>query len=105
MTASRLEAVKVREVPDDLPDTNAIIQAAAKAQMQQAVATEMLMTAIKALSQRFVVALSNLFTLITVASAFYLWAMSIDTISTLKIIGLSIYSAFILALNMWGRRK
>lgn len=95
---SRLEVVAERNVDEEhAPDTRA-------AQLN-VVATQMLMTALKALSQRFVVALSNLFTLLTAASAFYLWMICLPEISVLKIVGLSIYSVFILALNVWGRRK
>lgn len=95
---SRLEAVKSREVSDteqrdDAPFVN------------HEEATKMLLMALQALGQRFVVALSNLFTLLTAASAFYLWLVALPELDILKIVGLSIYSIFVLALNIYGRRK
>ncbi len=66
--------------------------------------SQMLLLALTALGQRFVVALSNLFTLLTAASAFYLWLIALPTLDPTKIVGLSIYSCFVLALNIFGRR-
>lgn len=95
---SRLEAIRSREVTDQT-------QAPADPAPDHAVATKMLLMAIQALGQRFVVALSNLFTLLTAGSAFYLWLSALPTLDVLKIVGLSIYSLFVLALNIYGRRK
>ena len=110
---SRLGVVGVREVPDANAEKEAAIQQraseaeqmAARAQGQQAVATEMLLTALTALSKRTLVALANLFVLLTVASAFYLWLVALPDLDTMKIIGCSIYSLFILLMNVYGRHK
>lgn len=98
---SRLQAVETREVPDEAVPA----RASQERNQTHEVATKMLLMAIQALSQRFVVALSNLFTLLTAASAFYLWMMALPEIDVLKIVALSIYSVFVLALNIYGRRK
>ena len=64
----------------------------------------MLTLALKALSQRALVALADLFTLLTVGSAFWLWA-SIPAPNDRQIIALSIYACFVLAANYIVRRK
>lgn len=61
-------------------------------------AIRLLMLALGALSQRALVAVADLFTLLTVASAFWLWR-SIPDPNELQIIALSIYAAFVLAAN------
>lgn len=103
---SRLLAIKSADVGDDETLGSAKQQASTTAAAQaHQVATAMLMTALRALSQRFIVALANLFTLLTAASAFYLWLQALPELNMLKIIGLSIYSVFVLALNIYGRHK
>ena len=64
----------------------------------------MLTIALKALSQRALTAATDLFTLITVAGAFYLWYLTPDP-NDKQIISLSIYAAFTLAANWFVRRK
>ena len=64
----------------------------------------MLTLALKALSQRALVAIADLFTLLTVGSAFWLWA-SIPAPNDRQIIALSIYACFVLAANYIVRRK
>ena len=67
------------------------------------VAIAMLTIGLKALSQRALVAAADLFTLLTVASAFWLW-WSIPAPNDRQIIALSIYAVFVLAAN-WIVRK
>lgn len=100
---SRLTAVRTEEIPD--PDAQQIEARKAEAVEMQGVAIRMMNMALAALSQRAVVAISSLFTLLTAASAFYLWMIALPTLDVLKIVGLSIYSLFVLALNIFGRRK
>jgi hypothetical protein len=69
-----------------------------------AVAVRLIQVALTALSQRAVVALADLFTLITVASAFCLW-WSIPAPNDRQIAALSIYAVFILAANWIVRGK
>lgn len=62
------------------------------------VAVRLIQMALVALSQRAVVAIADLFTLITVASAFWLW-WSIPAPNDKQIVALSIYAVFVLAAN------
>ena len=67
-------------------------------------AIRMLMLALHALSQRTLVALADLFTLLTCMGAWYLW-FSIPNPNDKQIIALSIYALFTLAANWIVRRK
>lgn len=98
MTITRLEPVGSREVPD--PELEA-----AGVNREQQVALQVIMLALKALSQRAVVALAALFTLLTVGSVFWLWLAALPTMGTNQIIGISLYSLFVLAINVYGVRK
>ena len=66
---------------------------------------DILRLAIGELSKRFVIALSRLFTLLTVASAFLLWWRVLPEPSILQLIGLGMYATFILAANFIVRRQ
>lgn len=68
-------------------------------------AFEMLLLGIKALSQRTVVALGNLFTLLTAFSAFWLWYSALPAPDAYQLISLAFYGVFVLALNWIVRRK
>ena len=63
----------------------------------------MLMMGLKALSQRALVALSSLFTLITVGSAFWLWYLTPKP-DVYQIVSLTLYAVFVLAANIIVRR-
>lgn len=65
--------------------------------------TTMLLMGLKALSQRALIALSSLFTLITVASAFWLY-MSRTTLDPQQLILCGMYALFVLAANVIVRR-
>jgi hypothetical protein len=69
-----------------------------------AVAIAMITLGIKSLSQRALTAATDLFTLITVAGAFYLWLLTPNP-SYQQIVSLSIYALFTLAANYIVRRK
>lgn len=68
------------------------------------VAIAMLTIGLKALSQRALTAATDLFSLLTVASAFWLW-WSIPVPNDRQITSLTIYALFILAANYLVRRK
>lgn len=68
------------------------------------VAVTMIMLGLKALSQRALTAISDLFTLITVGSAFWLWS-TIPAPNDRQIASLTIYALFVLAANVIVRRK
>ncbi len=69
-----------------------------------AVAIAMITLGIKTLSARTLTAATDLFTLITVGSAFWLWS-TIPEPNDRQIISLSIYAAFVLAANYIVRKK
>ena len=68
------------------------------------VAVDMLQLALVALSQRFVVAVASLFTLLTVGSVFVLWYLTPDPSQT-QIVSLALYAVFILAVNYLNMRR
>jgi len=59
---------------------------------------------LKTVSQRFVAALVNLFTLVTMTGAWFLWYRIPDP-NVYQIVSLSIFAAFVLAANWLVRRK
>lgn len=72
--------------------------------VDNSVAITMLTIGLKALSQRALTAATDLFTLLTVASAFFLW-WSTPAPNDRQIASLTIYALFILAANYIVRRK
>lgn len=68
------------------------------------VAIQMMTMALGALSQRAVIALATCFTLLTVGSAFFLWWQTPDPTDR-QIVSLTIYAAFVLAINVIVRRN
>lgn len=72
----------------------------------QATPTQVLMLsiALKALSQRALTAATDLFSLLTVASAFWLWH-SIPVPDDRQIVSLALYGLLVLAINVIVRRK
>ena len=67
-------------------------------------ALQLLGVALTALSQRAMVALASCFSLLTVASCFYLWYLTPEP-SDRQIVSLAIYAAFVLAINVIQRRR
>lgn len=61
-------------------------------------ATTILFTALKALSQRTLIAISNLFVLAAAGSAFWLWLVTLPSPSIQQLIGLGLYGLLMLAL-------
>lgn len=76
----------------------------AKPPVLNRVSIEMMSMALSALSQRALIALAACFTLLTVGSAFYLWFLTPDPTDR-QIVSLTIYAAFVLAINVIVRRK
>ena len=81
------------EIPDDTPPDSKAMSVAASA----------LALGLKALSQRAIAATRDVFTLLSVASGFWLWN-SIPDPSYTQITSLSLYALFILAANVIVRR-
>lgn len=76
-----------------------------KSALLDKVAMDMLLLAIKSLSQRALVAISQMFTLLSTASAFWLWHDVLPNPNTYQLIGLGFYGAFLLLLEIVRRRS
>ena len=72
-------------------------------QQEAAQARAMLMLALKTFGQRVVIALSNLFSLLTVLSVWWLW-MSVPHPGTNDLVGMGMYAVFILVVNYLVKR-
>jgi hypothetical protein len=64
----------------------------------ESAATSILLTALKALSQRTLIALGNLFVLAAAGSAFWLWLVTLPSPSIQQLVGLGLYGLLMLAL-------
>ena len=71
---------------------------------QPSVALDLLALGLKTVSQRAITAITNLFTLVTMAGTWWLWYQTPDPNPT-QIVSLSIFAAFVLAANWLVRRK
>jgi hypothetical protein len=67
--------------------------------------TSILFMSLRALSERAVVALGNLFMAASAASAWWLWYVTMPQPTVPQLVGLTLYAGFILALNFMLRRK
>lgn len=67
-------------------------------------AVGVLLLALKALSQRALVAIDNLFCLLTVFAVFWLWRSTPDP-NVYQITSLALFALFVLAANVIVRRK
>ena len=65
---------------------------------------DLLLLSLKTLSQRAITAVTNLFTLVTMAGTWFLWYKTPDPNPT-QIVSLSIFAAFVLAANWLVRRR
>lgn len=68
-------------------------------------AIRMMQLALGALSQRAMVALASLFTLVTAGASFYIWLLIINEPTQLQIVAASIFSAFVLLVNYLNLRR
>ena len=68
-------------------------------------ATNMLLLALRELSQRTVVALGNLFVLLTASSAWWLWRVTLPAPTVLQLVGLALYGGLILTLDWMVLRR
>jgi hypothetical protein len=91
------------EVVDDQVDA-APVTPQPKQPILNRVSIEMMSMALSALSQRALIALAACFTLLTVGSAFFLWWQTPEPTDR-QIVSLTIYAAFVLAINVIVRRK
>jgi hypothetical protein len=90
-----VEPVRAFEIVEDEPPAKPVADT---------VATSLLLLGLKTLSQRALAAISDLFTLLTVASVFWVWC-SVPDPNVLQIVHDSLYGLFVLAANWIVRRK
>jgi hypothetical protein len=76
----------------------------AKEQKESGVAIQTLLLLLKTMSQRTLIAASNLFTLAAVGSVFWLWLQIIAQPSINQLIGGTIYGVLVLAYEFIRRR-
>ena len=105
MRSTRLTAV-AEDLPGETDETALPASAPPKAFVDAAnrAATHALIVALKALSQRAIVGLANLYALALAASAFFLWYRVLPTPSILQLVGLGMYGVFVLAMLALRRR-
>lgn len=105
---SRLAAIGTPEIEEAADDPLAApAPAAPPPRLNQAVeqaAMAMLFTAVKALSQRAIVALGNLYALLLAGSAFALWWRVLPAPSVRQLVGLALYGCFVLSMMLVKRR-
>lgn len=87
-------------VDEEAPDYSA-----AQPQTESGAAVAMLMLSLKALSQRALIALADLFCLFTCASVFWLFLLMPEDPTPQRIATLTIYAVFVVALNVIVRRR
>lgn len=100
MAAQRFEVVEEADpLPAGKPATDSPAEAGPSA-------VDVLLLLLKPLSQKTIIALGNLFSLLTVASVFWLCLAIIPKDpSTQQLVGLGGYAAFVIAVNVIVRRK
>ena len=102
MNETRLRQVGNDEVIEEPLQIEAPTDTVAQALTNAGLA--MMITGLKALSQRSLVALSACFTLLSVASAFWLWLTILPEPNPSKLVGLALYGVFLLGIE-WIRRR
>lgn len=105
---SRLAAIGAPEPEegDDPLDVSAApdpVPAARASRAIEQAAMAMLFAAVKALSQRAIVALGNLYALLLAASAFALWWRVLPAPSVRQLVGLALYGCFVLSMMLVRR--
>jgi hypothetical protein len=88
------------EVVQDEPDP----PEADKVEVASGLGIDLLALGLKTVSQRFVAALVNLFTLVTMTGTWFLWYKTPDP-NPLQILHLTIFAVFVLIANWLVRRK
>lgn len=101
---NRLTAVGEEDVPDTPTVAQQPLQPPPQSPATQA-ALAGLIIALKALSQRTIVALASLFDLVLIGSAFVLWWQIIDDPNALRITAAGMYSGFIASVLLMRRRQ
>ena len=94
----------LKQVGTDRPVVNQPPAPPKKDPLEEA-ALQMIMLGLKTLSQRVIVALSDLFTLLTCVSAFVLWQDVLPNPNSFQLVGLGLYGMFLLLLHLVRKRN
>ena len=92
---------RLRPISEDTFDPNALAQPPAppsQSAPEEIPGASILFTALKALSQRTLIAISNLFVLAAAGSAFWLWLVTLPSPTVYQLVGLGLYGLLMLAL-------
>lgn len=103
MTQSRPFELVVDQAEPTLPPQAPTPQPKPTGSRLEPIAIQMMQMALAALGQRAMIALASLFTLTTVGSTFWLWYLTPEPTDR-QIVSLTIYSLFIIAINVIVRR-
>lgn len=98
MAESRLQVVGQETAPDPFP------VASEKPPLGSKIATDAIALALSALSQRAIIALSNLFVLLAVGSVFVLWYVTPNP-NIYQLVKLAMYGLFVLGISWIVRRR
>ena len=88
---------------EDTPDEAATIAAATPDNTERG--AQLLMLSVRALSQRALTAITNLFTAGAVLSAWWLWSTVLPNPTPLQLVGVGGYAVFLLAIEIVRRKK
>ena len=91
------DVIGAQEVPDP-------VGADAESSALAKINTQMLLLALGALSKRALTAITNLFTLALVGSAWWLWYSVLPNPTLLQLVGVCSYAVFALAIDIVRRR-
>ena len=97
--ANRLREIPIPNPNEEWPTAPTPPQSPSQDGTSGGAAAGILFTALKALSQRAVIALGNLFVLASAASAFWLWYVTLPNPTPYQLVGLGLYGLLILALT------
>lgn len=103
MAQQRFEVVEDDSLPE-FPQAAATPKFEPRSDLATDLGLRTLALGLKTLSQRTIAAIADLFFLVTVGSAFWLWYLAPDPTDR-QIVALTIYAAFVLAANWLVRRK
>lgn len=103
-----MQTTRLRQIGEDVPllsgdpalqFTPPSSPAPSQTSAAERAATTMLLTALRTVSQRALIALGNLFVLATAASAWWLWLVTLPQPSIYQLVGLGLYGILIILLN------
>ena len=115
-TVNRLRSIAEGELPPEFldpahqpdrpqPPPSSTYQSDRQQTPAERAAASMLLASLRALSQRTIIAVSNLFVLATAASAFWLWLVTLPNPSIQQLVGLALYGILVLSVDWLVLRR